>query len=133
VRGGAIPLLAWATLLLVLYVGNWIWDGHGVNPIQAGVATLVIYLIGVALILARREAIRRGPPAPRPEPEAVPELSVAAVVAGLSVACVLFGLVWSTFLVYFGAAVLLLALGRIAVELYEQRVTVARTRHDRGA
>jgi hypothetical protein len=119
-------VLAWGTLLAVLYAGNWIWDGRGVNPIQAFFAALIIYLVGVALIIARREAIRRGPPAPASKPDAIPELSVAAVVAGLSVACILFGVVWSTFLVYFGAAVLLLALGRIAVELYEQRMTLPR-------
>ena len=32
-RGGAIPLLAWATLLVILMAINWIWTG---DPIQVG-------------------------------------------------------------------------------------------------
>ncbi len=35
-RGGAIPVLAWGTLLLVLFVGNWIWDNRLINPLVAG-------------------------------------------------------------------------------------------------
>ena len=31
-RGGAIPVLAWGTLLLVLFVGNWIWDNTSHQP-----------------------------------------------------------------------------------------------------
>lgn len=127
-RGGAIPVLAWATLLLILFAGNWITDDRGVNPAVAGFAALVIYAIGVALILARREAIRRGAPPSSGDAEAEPDASVAAVIVGLSVGCILFGLVWARFLVYFGAAMLVLALGRMAVELRAERRTLARAK-----
>jgi hypothetical protein len=120
-RGGAIPLLAWGTLLLVLFIGNWIWDAKTVNAAVAAFAALVIYAFGALLVLARREAIRRGPPTPRSGHEIVPGHSLAAVVAGLSVAAILFGLVWANFLVYFGAAVLILSLGRLALELRAER------------
>jgi uncharacterized iron-regulated membrane protein len=120
-RGGAIPLLAWGTLLLVLFIGNWIWDAKPVNAATAAFAAIVIYAFGLLLWLARRESIRRGPPEPRADPEEVPGHSLAAVLAGLSVAAVLFGLVWANFLVYFGAAVLLGSLGRLALELRAER------------
>jgi uncharacterized iron-regulated membrane protein len=123
-------VLAWGTLLLVLFIGNWITDDRGVNPAVAGFASVLIYAVALMLWLARREALRRGAPAPRAEPEAVPEASAGAVLAGLSVACILFGMVWATFLVYFGIGTLLLALGRIGVELRVQRTTVPRARRD---
>ncbi|MBV8955145.1 MAG: hypothetical protein JO179_13490 [Solirubrobacterales bacterium] len=116
-RGGAIPLLAWGTLLLVLYAGHWIWDAKPVASIETAVAMLIIYAGGVALWLARRESIRRGPPPARPKVEAAPSMSLGAAVAGLSVGTILFGLAWAQFLVYFGAGVLLLSLGRVWVEL----------------
>ena len=60
-RGGAIPLLAWGTLLLVLYIGNWVWDGTGVNPAVTGLAVLLIYAGAVALtIRAGRRAVQTG-------------------------------------------------------------------------
>jgi O-antigen ligase len=117
VRGGAIPVLVWGTILLVLAAGNWIWDDKPVNSGAATAAVVIIYSFGVALWLNRREAIRRGPPEPRPETETVPQSSLAAVLIGLSVATVLFGLAWSNFLVYFGAGLLIVSLGRLAGEL----------------
>ena len=125
-RGGAIPLLAWGTLLLVLFIGNWIWDAKPVNAAVAGFGALVIYLAAIALWLARRESVRRGPPPPSSGPEAVPTFSAGAPLIGLSIACALFGLVWAKFLLYFGIGMLLLALGRIALELRAQRRTLRR-------
>ena len=62
-RGGSIPLLAWGTLLLVLFIGNAVWNGKPVDSLVAAFAALVIYL-GAALIAASsgRQALRRGPP-----------------------------------------------------------------------
>jgi hypothetical protein len=121
VRGGAIPLLAWGTVLLVLYVGNWIWEGRLIQAGPTVYAVLAVYACGVLLWLRRGEAIKPGPPPPRTDPEAVPEASIAAVLIGLSVGMILFGVVWAQFLVYFGAAVLLLSLGRLALELRSER------------
>ncbi len=120
-RGGAIPLLAWGTLLLVLYVGNWIWEGR---PLQVGVtllAVLLVYLGAGLLSLRRREAIRRGPPPAHHELEVLPTASLASVVAGLSIGMILFGLAWAQFLVLFGLGTLIAALGRLAVELRAER------------
>lgn len=116
-RGGGIPLLAWGTILLVLYAGNWIWEGR---PIQVGTtvfAIIIIYCGAVILWLARREALRRGPPPASSEPDLVPEASLGAVLAALGAASTLFGLVWALFFVYFGAGLFVLALGRLALEL----------------
>ena len=130
-RGGAIPILAWGTLLLVLCIGNWVWDDKPVNGAAATAAVVIVYAFGIALWLARREAIRRGPPEPVTEPEAVPAASVAAVVIGLSVGCALFGLAWSKFLLYFGVGMLVLSLGRLVIELRSERATRRRALAER--
>jgi hypothetical protein len=122
-RGGAIPLLAWGTLLLVLCIGNWIWNGKAVGSGAASAAVLIVYGFAVLVWRSGREAIRRGPPEPRTETEAVPQVSLGAVLAGLAIACILFGLAWANFLVYFGAGLLLVSLGRVAVEVRSERMT----------
>ncbi|HTP19546.1 MAG TPA: hypothetical protein VMJ65_08075 [Solirubrobacteraceae bacterium] len=130
-RGGAIPILSWGTLLLILCIGNWVWNDKPVSGAAATAAVITVYAFGAALWLARRESIRRGPPGPASEPESVPEASVAAVVIGLSVGCALFGLAWSKFLLYFGAAMLVLSLARLVIELRSERSTRQRTAADR--
>ena len=122
-RGGAIPILAWGTILLVLAIGNWIWNGKAVGSGAASVAVLIVYLFGVALWLMRREALKRGPPEPGPETDAVPQASTGAVFIGLAIGMILFGLAWSTFLVYFGAGVLILSVGRLALELRSEQIS----------
>ncbi len=122
-RGGAIPILAWGTILLVLAVGNWVWDDKTVNGAAASAAVLIIYGFGAALWLARREAIRRGPPPRRTDAEAVPQVSVAAMLIGLAAGCALFGLAWAKFLLYFGIAVFVLSVGRLIIELRAERAT----------
>ncbi len=122
-RGGAIPILVWGTLLLVLAIGNWVWDAKPVNGAAATAAVLIIYGCGVAVWLARREAIRRGPPAPSSEPETVPQTSLAAMLIGLSAGCALFGLAWAKFLLYFGIAMFVVGVGRMAIEVRAERAT----------
>jgi hypothetical protein len=131
-RGGAIPLLAWGTLLLVLYVGNWIWEGR---PVEVGitlVAVAVVYTGAGLLWLLRREAIRRGPPPSDPDPQPLPTASLASVSAGLSVGMILFGLAWAQFLILFGLATLIASLGRLSLEVRAERRDRERVRH-RGA
>jgi len=132
VRGGAIPLLAWGTLLAVLLTINWIWTGDAIQVGQFGFAALVIYAGAALLALTGRGALRRGAPPRDPSPDALPEASLAAVLAGLSIGCILFGVVWATFLVYFGAGVLVLSLGRVAQERRVERESLRRLtrRHD---
>jgi uncharacterized membrane protein len=122
-RGGAIPILAWGTILLVLALGNWVWDDKTVNGLAATAAVVIIYCVGLAVWAARREAIRRGPPEPRTDPESVPQASLAAVGIGLSVGCALFGLAWARFLLDFGIALFVISLGRLALELRAERAS----------
>src|SRR5207248_5247142 len=112
-RGGAIPILAWGTILLVLAIGNWVWDAKPVNAAAASVAVAIIYLFGVLLWASRREAIRRGAPEARPQLDSVPQASLAAAGIGVSLGCILFGIVWARFLVDFGLGLLVLSLGRL--------------------
>lgn len=116
-RGGAIPMLAWGTLLLVLLIGNWIWTGDSVQIGLFAMATGLIYATAALLVAWNREAVRRGPPPPAADPDVVPQASLAATLVGLGIACIGFGLVWAGFLIYFGAAVVVLSLGRMVLEL----------------
>lgn len=123
-RGGSIPLLAWGTLLLVLAVGNWIWDAKPVNAAVATFAALVIYL-GALLIrlVSGRRAVQKGPPEPEPELLPMPQASMSPVIAALGLASFVFGFTFSSFLIYFGAGLMLLATGRAVVELRAERAT----------
>ena len=79
------PLLAWGTILLVLAVGNWIWNGKTVGSGAASAAVLDhLRLRGGRSGCSRREAIRRGPPEPRDELETVPQVSLGAPCSALS-------------------------------------------------
>jgi hypothetical protein len=120
-RGGAIPILAWGTILLVLAIGNWIWNGKPVGSGAASAAVLIVYAFGVVVWLLRREAIRRGPPEPRPDLDSVPQASLAAAGVGASLGCILFGIAWARFLVFFGIGVLVLSIGRLVLEMRAER------------
>jgi hypothetical protein len=119
-------MLCWATLLVILLAINWIWTADAIQVGTFAFAALAIYLGGLTFWLVRREALRRGPPPPRPDPQAVPETSLAAVAVGLAIGCILFGLVWAKFLVWLGGGVLVLSLGRLVVELRCERASVRR-------
>jgi hypothetical protein len=120
-RGGAIPLLVWGTLLLVLYACNWAWEGRWVMAAETGFALLLIYGAAAWLwLLARDEALKPGPPRSRPAREAIPLASIAAVGTAAGVAMIAGGLVWTRFLLPMGIALLLTSLGKGAFELREQ-------------
>jgi hypothetical protein len=124
-RGGALPLLAWACLLALLLAGNWVWTGDAIQIGEFGFAVLLVLVAAAVLAVSHRSAIRRGPPEPPPRArvEAAPDLSFAAVLAAIAVASILFGLTWAYFLVYFGGGLLLLSLGRLAQELQAARAS----------
>ncbi|MBV9804457.1 MAG: hypothetical protein JO130_14750 [Solirubrobacterales bacterium] len=122
-RGGAIPVLAWGTILLVLAIGNWVWNGKPVGSGAASAAVVIIYGFGLALWRLRREAIRRGPPEPHTEIENVPSASLSAMLIGLAAGCALFGLAWAKFLLYFGIGLFVVAVGRMILELRAERAT----------
>jgi len=123
-RGGAIPILVWGVLLTILYIINWIWDGTRVNPLASGAAALSIFITGALIMLASgRRALRKGPPDPDPTPQSVPEASSGAPLAALGLASIAFGFTFGNFLIYFGAGLLAVALGRLGIELRGQRRT----------
>ncbi|HWC84922.1 MAG TPA: hypothetical protein VG388_00185 [Solirubrobacteraceae bacterium] len=122
-RGGAIPLLAWGALLVLLAAANWIWTGDAIEVGTFSFSVLVVIGAGAVLAIRRREALRRGPPEPRRDAEAVPDVSVGAVLAGVSVGSTLFGLVFGTFFVYAGIFMFLVSLGRLGVEVWTERRT----------
>jgi len=111
--------LAWALLLAVFGTINAIWTHDGIQVAEFGFAVLVILCLAVGLWLRGRE--RAGPAALR-------SASLAAAVAGLGVASIVFGLAFGHFPMYFGAGLLLAALGRLAFELRSQRRTEERWR-----
>ena len=129
-RGGAIPYLVWGTLLVVFLVINWIWTGDSIQIATFGFAAFATYITGIAFIASRREAVRRGAPPPDPAARGVPTASLSAVGVGVSAAMILFGLAWAHFLIFFGGGLLLLSLGRLAVELRAELRT--RRRLERG-
>jgi uncharacterized membrane protein len=120
-RGGAIAILSWGTILLVLAIGNWVWDAKPVNGAAASAAVAIVYVFGLALWLSRREAIRPGPPEARPVLDAVPQASVAAAGIGVSLGCILFGIAWARFLVDLGIGLLVLSIGRLVLEMRAER------------
>jgi hypothetical protein len=120
-RGGAIPVLAWGTILLVLAIGNWVWDAKPVNGAVASAAVAIVYVFGVGLWLSRRDAIRRGPPEPRPAVDSMPQASLAAAGIGVSLGSILFGIAWAKFLVDFGIGLLVLSIGRLVLEVRAER------------
>jgi MFS family permease len=122
VRGGAIPLLAWATLLVVLLAINWIWTGDAIQVGSFAFAAVAILAAALAVIIAgRRDALRRGPPQPLGEPEAVPTASLGALLVAVAVGSIVFGLAFGRFLVYFGAGLLIVSLGMVVRELLAER------------
>ena len=123
-RGGSIPLLAWGTLLFVLFVGNWIWDDKPVNAATAAFAAIVIYGWAAAVALrSGRRALRRGPPEPDSTPQALPQASTGPVIAALGLASFVFGFTFSSFLIYFGAGLIVIGVGRALVEVRAERAT----------
>lgn len=120
-RGGAIPLLAWGALLAALGAINWIWTGDAIQVGTFGFAVLVVAGAAGVAALTGRDALRPGPPEPRGEPEAVPDTSVGSVMVALALGSILFGLAFGKFPVYFGAGLLVVALGRLAIEVRAQR------------
>ena len=120
-RGGAIPLFLWGTGLLVLLAINAIWTHDGIQVGMFGFAVAVVWGTALAVSIRRPEALRRGPPDHEPTPEAIPQVSLAAMTLGIAIAAMVFGVVFGKFLVFIGAGVWLLAAGRLVVEVRAQR------------
>ena len=47
-RGGSLPLLVWALLLLLLYLGDWIYEGAPTQAAASAGAVAIIALWGLA-------------------------------------------------------------------------------------
>ena len=122
-RGGALPLLAWACLIGALMTANAIWTGDTIQIESFAGALAVLLLWALALTASNRDAARRGaPPAgERSRPQRIPDLSTGAVGAALGVAAAVFGLAFGHFLIYFGCGLFALSLGRLALELRAEK------------
>lgn len=129
-RGGALPLLAWGLINLVLLAINWIWEGTTIHVAEYSYTVVVVWLIAVVFWLLRREAVRKGEPELRQEPEALPRISFAAAGCGIAAGLILFGIVFGNFLVFIGGALLLLCLGRLGRELIWQQRTLGAVRRE---
>lgn len=127
-RGGAIPVLCWGTLVLLLLGMNAIWTGDLLQVVMFGFAVAVVYGTALGLWVAHRQALHSGPPTLREDAEAVPSISLAALTLGVANGAMLFGVVFGKFLVFTGAAVWLLAAGRLIVEVRAQRRSVKAAR-----
>jgi hypothetical protein len=125
-RGGAIIFFIWGTVNLVLLAIGWIWSNKstGIHVGMSGFAVLSIYVWGALLVLMRREALRKGAPEYRGDPQPLPRISLSAAGVGLSAGLIAFGIVFGQFLVYIGAGLLLLSFGRMVQELRWQRATM---------
>jgi uncharacterized membrane protein len=130
-RGGAIPLLVWGVILTLLFALNVIWTGKGLDAAMAGFAVAATVGMAFALIALRpREALRKGEPPPSPEPEAIPTASYGAVLLAIGVAAVIYGFAFGHFLVYFGAGLVVVALGILVREESAQRRALRRWREE---
>jgi len=130
VRGGALPLLALGALLVVLGTINLIWTHDAIQVATFAFAALVVLGAACVAALQRHEAVRRGPPEPERDPRAVPSVSFGAVLAGLAVGSIAFGFAFGRFPVDFGAGMLIVALGRLAIEVRDQRRSERAVRED---
>ncbi len=131
-RGGAIPLLAWGMLLAILGAINWIWTGDAIQVGTFAFAVLAVWAgAGLLIALAGRVALKRGTPEPSPGPEAVPQASLGAVLAALAVSSILFGFVFGTFPIYFGAGLLIVSIGRLTIERRAELRTRRRVARER--
>jgi Na+/H+-translocating membrane pyrophosphatase len=121
-RGGSIPLFAWGLLLVVLLVVNAVWTSDTIQVTLFGFAAGVVFLSAIAFgVASRGEALRRGAPAASGDPEAVPTSSLGAVMVAVGFAALMFGLVFGSFLIYFGAGVVIASLGLLAREMRDER------------
>lgn len=121
-RGGAIPVLVWGTILAVALALVSVWTGRGIVVGVAGFAVGATFATALAVILLRpREALRRGPPEPSPEPRAVASASVGSVLLAIGAAALVYGLAFGRFLIFFGAGLMVVATAILAREKLAQR------------
>lgn len=131
-RGGAWVPLVWAGLLVILGTINAVWTD--VDLIQSGTFLAAIGdVLALAVLLGARspQALRRGAPENERDPVALPSMSLASMIAGLAFGVFVFGFAFGTFPIAFGGGLLLLAIGRLAVEVRAQRRALARVKRDR--
>jgi low temperature requirement protein LtrA len=121
-RGGAIPLLAWGIVLLVLLALNWVWTGDAIQIASFAFAVLTVVGWALALMLARpHEALRRGAPSALGRPETVPAASYGSLLLAVGAAAAVFGLAFGHFLIYFGVGLMAVGSGVVWRERAAER------------
>lgn len=135
-RGGAIPLIVWGVLNLILLVIAGIWEGlrwhnGGLHVVLTAFTVLVVFLGGVVLIVIRGQAGRKGAPEYERRIDVLPRISFAAAGAGLGCGLVGFGIVFGKWLIIAGGVLLVASLARLLSELAWQHRTVSSVRRGR--
>ena len=125
-RGGALPLMFWATLLALFGIMNAIWTADTIQVATFAAGVLAVASLAGALALRSRDALRRGEPPPSDAPEAIPRASSAAVLVALGLGMLVFGFAFGHFPIYLGSGVILAGLGRLWVEKRAQRRALSR-------
>jgi hypothetical protein len=120
-KGGAIPLAIWATLIAGLFAAHWLWTGDTLQNGAFGFALGLIVACGTLAVLHDRDAIRPGPPEPDVDPQTLPSASLGAVVIAAAVVACGFGLVFGAFLVFISAGILAGGIVILARELAGER------------
>ena len=120
-RGGSIPLFLWGTGLLVLLALNAVWTRDAIQVGMFAYAVSAVWVTALVVSIRHPEAFRRGAPIRDPSPQTLPGTSLASMLLGIAIGAMLFGVVFGKFLVFMGAAVWLLAAGRLVVEVRAER------------
>ena len=123
-RGGALPMVGWAVLLALLGTLNAIWTGDVIQIATFAAAVLAVVTTASVLGLLSPQALRRGEPTARTDPQAVTQSSAAAVVMALGLGMLTFGLAFGHFPIYFGAGLIVTGVGRLLIEVRAQRRAV---------
>lgn len=116
-RGGAIPIFIWGVLLAIMAVINAIWTtGNVIQGCVFAFGVLSVWGLAMVLIWLAPEARRKGPPELRRRPILMPSASAGAAGAAIAFSAFTFGWAFGGFWIFFGAGILLAALGRLLLE-----------------
>lgn len=130
-RGGAIPLLLWGSLLSLTTLLNVIWMGSAVAAAIFCAALVMVFGTAGMLILRAPESVRRGEPGLRRGRRAIVRASSGAMLLGSGLGVFVFGFSFGHFPIYFGAGMMVVGAGRIVLERRAQHESLQRAEGER--